>query len=118
DKLLKLEKEKGIIMRFVIGHGATSGGILNRAIEAEDTKHRDFSRLENIEGYLELSAQTKTYFTTVVALWDAYFYFKEDNDVHVNIGRGVSGLLGQVIHEKDMTSPIDYVLCVGHFCLT
>ncbi|GKA47863.1 probable beta-1,3-galactosyltransferase 2 isoform X1 [Tanacetum coccineum] len=85
DKLLKLEKEKGIIMRFVIGHGATSGGILDRAIEAEDRKHGDFSRLEHIEGYLELSAQTKTYFTTVVALWDANFYFKEDNDVHVNI---------------------------------
>ncbi|GKD89767.1 probable beta-1,3-galactosyltransferase 2, partial [Tanacetum coccineum] len=35
----------------------------------------------------------------------------------VNKGVGVSGLLGQVIHEKDMTSPIDYVLCVGHFRL-
>ncbi|GJS95344.1 alpha,alpha-trehalose-phosphate synthase [UDP-forming] 1-like protein [Tanacetum coccineum] len=33
----------------------------------------------------------------------------------VTKGVGVSGLLGQIIHEKDMTSPIDYVLCVGHF---
>ncbi|GKB81567.1 alpha,alpha-trehalose-phosphate synthase [UDP-forming] 1-like protein [Tanacetum coccineum] len=35
----------------------------------------------------------------------------------VTKGVGVSGLLGQVIHEKDMTSPIDYVLRVGHFLL-
>ncbi|GJU54407.1 reverse transcriptase domain-containing protein [Tanacetum coccineum] len=37
DKLLKLEKEKGIIMRFVIGNGATSGGILKQKIESMET---------------------------------------------------------------------------------
>lgn len=42
---------------------------------------------EHIEGYLELSAKTKTYFTTAVALWDADFYVKVDDDVHVNIGK-------------------------------
>ncbi|KAE8713689.1 putative beta-1,3-galactosyltransferase 3 [Hibiscus syriacus] len=78
----KLEEEKGIIMRFVIGHSATSGGILDRAIEAEDQKHGDFMRLEHVEGYLELSAKTKTYFTTAAALWDADFYVKVDDDVH------------------------------------
>ncbi|XWS27823.1 hypothetical protein CRYUN_Cryun25bG0013000 [Craigia yunnanensis] len=81
----KLEEEKGIIMRFVIGHSATSGGILDRAIEAEDRKHGDFLRLEHVEGYLELSAKTKTYFATAAALWDADFYVKVDDDVHVNI---------------------------------
>ncbi|KAD4178769.1 hypothetical protein E3N88_27360 [Mikania micrantha] len=86
DKLKKLEEEKGIVIRFVIGHSATSGGILDRAIEAEEKKHGDFLRLEHIEGYLELSAKTKTYFTTAVALWDADFYVKVDDDVHVNIG--------------------------------
>lgn len=40
-----------------------------------------------MEGYLELSAKTKTYFVTAVALWDADFYVKVDDDVHVNIGR-------------------------------
>ncbi|KAJ0796565.1 putative glycosyl transferase, family 31 [Helianthus annuus] len=59
DKLRKLEEEKGFTMRFVIGHGATSRGILDRAIEAEDRKHGDFLRLEHIEGYLELSAKQK-----------------------------------------------------------
>lgn len=65
---------------------ATSGGILDRAIEAEEKKHGDFLRLEHIEGYLELSAKTKKYITTAVALWDADFYVKVDDDVHVNIG--------------------------------
>jgi len=41
----KLEEEKGIIIRFVIGHSAISGGIVDRAIEAEDKKHGDFMRL-------------------------------------------------------------------------
>ncbi|KAK1420382.1 hypothetical protein QVD17_21928 [Tagetes erecta] len=33
----------------------------------------------------------------------------------VSKGVGISGILGQVIHDKDMKAPIDYVLCVGHF---
>ncbi|KAK4286269.1 hypothetical protein QN277_002848 [Acacia crassicarpa] len=86
EKRRKLEEEKGIVVRFVIGHSATSGGILDRAIEAEDNKHGDFLRLDHVEGYLELSAKTKTYFVTAVKLWDADFYVKVDDDVHVNIG--------------------------------
>ncbi|XP_057457803.1 probable beta-1,3-galactosyltransferase 2 [Lotus japonicus] len=85
EKRKKLEEEKGIVIRFVIGHSATSGGILDRAIEAEDQKHGDFLRLDHVEGYLELSAKTKIYFATAVNLWDAEFYIKVDDDVHVNI---------------------------------
>ncbi|KAM0063518.1 putative galactosylxylosylprotein 3-beta-galactosyltransferase [Helianthus debilis subsp. tardiflorus] len=106
DKLRKLEEEKGIVMRFVIGHGATSGGILDRAIEAEDRKHGDFLRLEHIEGYLELSAKTKTYFTTAVALWDADFYVKVDDDVHVNIAT-----LGATL-AKHRSNPRVYIGCM------
>ncbi|KAK1401339.1 hypothetical protein POM88_000944 [Heracleum sosnowskyi] len=90
EKLKKLEDEKGIIMRFVIGHSATSGGILDRAIEAEEQKHGDFLRMDHVEGYLELSTKTKIYFATVVALWDADFYVKVDDDVHVNIGKDLA----------------------------
>ncbi|KAI3768980.1 hypothetical protein L6452_00076 [Arctium lappa] len=106
DKLRKLEEEKGIVMRFVIGHGATSGGILDRAIEAEDRKHGDFLRLEHIEGYLELSAKTKTYFTTAVAMWDADFYVKVDDDVHVNIAT-----LGATL-AKHRANPRVYIGCM------
>lgn len=42
---------------------------------------------EHVEGYLELSAKTKIYFATAVASWDADFYVKVDDDVHVNIGK-------------------------------
>ena len=35
-----------------------------------------------------MSAKTKIYFATAVAMWDADFYVKVDDDVHVNIGKG------------------------------
>ncbi|GJN24170.1 hypothetical protein PR202_gb11906 [Eleusine coracana subsp. coracana] len=76
EKRRKMEEEKGIIIRFVIGH---------RAIDAEDRKHGDFMRLDHVEGYLELAAKTKSYFATAVSMWDAEYYIKVDDDVHVNI---------------------------------
>lgn len=85
-RLSQLEQEKGIVIRFVIGRSATPGGILDRAIEAEDAQHKDFLTLDHVEGYHELSAKTKTYFGTAVAKWDADFYVKVDDDVHVNLG--------------------------------
>ncbi|KAG6748663.1 hypothetical protein POTOM_048592 [Populus tomentosa] len=106
EKRKKLEEEKGIIVRFVIGHSATSGGILDRAIEAEDRKHGDFLRLDHVEGYLELSAKTKIYFATAVSSWDADFYVKVDDDVHVNIAT-----LGETLvrHRK---KPRVYIGCM------
>ncbi|KNA12884.1 hypothetical protein SOVF_121240 isoform A [Spinacia oleracea] len=86
EKLKKLEKEKGIVIRFTIGHSATSNSILDRAIDSEEAQHHDFLRLEHIEGYHELSAKTKIYFSTAVAKWDADFYVKVDDDVHLNLG--------------------------------
>ncbi|XP_031092903.1 probable beta-1,3-galactosyltransferase 2 isoform X2 [Ipomoea triloba] len=106
EKRKKLEEEKGIIIRFVIGHGATLGGILDNAIEAEDKMHGDFLRLDHVEGYLELSAKTKTYFSTAVKLWNAEYYIKVDDDVHVNIGT-----LGEILvrHRK---KPRVYIGCM------
>ncbi|GAB2215523.1 hypothetical protein Droror1_Dr00019910 [Drosera rotundifolia] len=106
DKRKKLEEEKGIIMRFVIGHSAMAGGILDKAIEAEDKKHGDFLRLEHVEGYLELSAKTKKYFATAVVLWDADFYVKVDDDVHVNIATLGSALV------RHRSMPRVYVGCM------
>ncbi|KAH9690943.1 hexosyltransferase [Citrus sinensis] len=65
---------------------ATSNSILDKAIDSEDAQHKDFLRLEHIEGYHELSAKTKIFFSTAVAKWDADFYVKVDDDVHVNLG--------------------------------
>ncbi|CAN1270359.1 Histone deacetylase 15 [Linum perenne] len=86
DKLLQLEREKGIVIRFMIGHSATSNSILDRAIDSEGAQHQDFLRLEHVEGYHELSAKTKIFFSTAVATWDAQYYIKVDDDVHVNLG--------------------------------
>ncbi|CAN0920078.1 Beta-1,3-galactosyltransferase 7 [Linum grandiflorum] len=86
DKLLQLEREKGIVIRFMIGHSATSNSILDHAIDSEAAQHQDFLRLEHVEGYHELSAKTKIFLSTAVAKWDAEFYVKVDDDVHVNLG--------------------------------
>ncbi|XP_042373327.1 probable beta-1,3-galactosyltransferase 2 isoform X2 [Zingiber officinale] len=106
EKRKKLEEEKGIIVRFVIGHSATSGGILDKAIEAEHRKHGDFMRLDHVEGYLELSAKTKIYFATAVSMWDADFYIKVDDDVHVNIAT-----LGATL-AKHRLKPRVYIGCM------
>ncbi|KAK4577275.1 hypothetical protein RGQ29_027697 [Quercus rubra] len=106
EKRKKLEEEKGIIVRFVIGHSATSGGILDRAVEAEDRKHGDLLRLDHVEGYLELSAKTKIYFATAVSLWDADFYIKVDDDVHVNIAT-----LGETL-VRHRSKPRVYIGCM------
>lgn len=45
---------------------------------------------EHVEGYHELSAKTKIFFSTAVAIWDADFYVKVDDDVHVNLGANCS----------------------------
>ncbi|XP_051150791.1 beta-1,3-galactosyltransferase 7-like isoform X2 [Andrographis paniculata] len=86
EQLRKLEREKGIVVRFMIGHSATSNSILDRALDSEEAQHQDFLRLEHVEGYHELSAKTKIFFATAVAKWDADFYVKVDDDVHVNLG--------------------------------
>ncbi|KAL0331151.1 UNVERIFIED_CONTAM: Beta-1,3-galactosyltransferase 7 [Sesamum angustifolium] len=86
ESLLQLEQEKGIVVRFMIGHSAISNSILDRAIDSEDALHKDFLRLNHVEGYHELSAKTKSFFSTAVKTWDANFYVKVDDDVHVNLG--------------------------------
>ncbi|KAJ0025181.1 hypothetical protein Pint_08258 [Pistacia integerrima] len=106
EKLVQLEREKGIVVRFMIGHSATSNSILDKAIDSEDAQHKDFLRLEHIEGYHELSAKTKTFFATAVAKWDADFYVKVDDDVHVNLGM----LATTLAHHR--TKPRVYMGCM------
>ncbi|KAJ7959081.1 Hexosyltransferase [Quillaja saponaria] len=106
EKLLQLEREKGIVIRFMIGHSATSNSILDRAIDSEDGQHKDFLRLEHVEGYHELSAKTKTFFTTAVAKWDSDFYVKVDDDVHVNLG----ALATTLAHHR--SKPRVYIGCM------
>ncbi|GJS11310.1 probable beta-1,3-galactosyltransferase 8 [Tanacetum coccineum] len=106
SKLNKLAKEKGIIIRFVIGHSATPGGVLDRAIDAEDEKYHDFLRLNHVEGYHELSMKTRLYFSTAVSTWDAEFYVKVDDDVHVNLGMLATSLA------RYRSKPRTYIGCM------
>ncbi|KAH9726066.1 putative beta-1,3-galactosyltransferase 8 [Citrus sinensis] len=92
EELRRMEKEKGIVIRFVIGHSATRGGVLDKAIDAEDAEHQDFLRLNHVEGYHQLSTKTRLYFSTAISIWDADFYVKVDDDVHVNLGMLVNTL--------------------------
>lgn len=86
NELKEVEKEKGIVIRFMIGHSSTAGGILDKAIDAEEAEHKDFLRLDHVEGYHELSSKTRLFFSTVVSMWDADFYVKVDDDIHLNLG--------------------------------
>lgn len=106
EKLQQLEREKGIVIRFMIGHSATSNSILDKAIDSEDAQHNDFLRLEHVEGYHELSAKTKIFFSTAVAIWDADFYVKVDDDVHVNLGMLATTLA------RHRSKPRTYIGCM------
>ncbi|XP_020112163.1 beta-1,3-galactosyltransferase 7-like [Ananas comosus] len=106
EKLQQLEQQKGIVVRFMIGHSATSNSILDKAIDSEDAQHRDFLRLDHVEGYHELSAKTKIFFSTAVAIWDAEFYVKVDDDVHVNLGMLATTLA------RHRSKPRTYIGCM------
>ncbi|XP_024026845.1 beta-1,6-galactosyltransferase GALT31A isoform X1 [Morus notabilis] len=106
DELKRLETEKGIIIRFVIGHSATPGGVLDRAIDAEEAQHKDFLRLNHVEGYHELSSKTQIYFSTAVAKWDADFFIKVDDDVHINLG-----MVGSTL-SRHRSKPRVYIGCM------
>ncbi|WOL03612.1 putative beta-1,3-galactosyltransferase 8 [Canna indica] len=106
SKLRRLEEEKGVVVRFVIGHSGTAEGALDRAIDAEEAETKDFLRLEHLEGYHELSAKTRVYFATAVSIWDADFYVKVDDDVHLNLGM-LTATLAQY-----RTKPRVYIGCM------
>ncbi|KGN52602.1 probable beta-1,3-galactosyltransferase 8 [Cucumis sativus] len=106
ESLKKMEKEKGIVVRFVIGKSGRPGGALDRAIDEEEEEHGDFLRLRHVEDYHQLSTKTRLYFTTAVALWAAEFYVKVDDDVHVNLGALVTAL------ERHRSKPRIYMGCM------
>ncbi|XP_020573955.1 beta-1,6-galactosyltransferase GALT31A-like [Phalaenopsis equestris] len=106
QNLRRMEQEKGIVIRFVIGRSSTPVGVLERAMEAEEVQHQDFLRLNHVEGYHELSSKTQIYFSMAVTLWDADFYIKVDDDVHVNLGVLASNLA----HHR--SKPRAYIGCM------
>ncbi|PSS04421.1 Hydroxyproline O-galactosyltransferase [Actinidia chinensis var. chinensis] len=84
--LKKMEDQKGIIVRFVIGRSANHGDSLDRGIDSENKQMNDFIILENhVEAPEELPKKTKLFFAHASERWDAEFYAKVHDDVYVNI---------------------------------
>ncbi|XVF52947.1 hypothetical protein PTKIN_Ptkin05aG0058900 [Pterospermum kingtungense] len=83
--LKKLEEEKGIVVRFVIGRSANRGDNLDREIANEHSQTNDFIVLNHVETPEERSNKIKFFFVHAVESWDSEFYVKVNDDVYVNI---------------------------------
>uniref|UniRef100_A0ACD5ZW60 Uncharacterized protein n=1 Tax=Avena sativa TaxID=4498 RepID=A0ACD5ZW60_AVESA len=102
--LQRLEKEKGIVIRFVIGRSPDSE--VERAMDAEDKEFSDILRLNHVEGYGGLPSKIQMFLSTALSTWDADFYVKADDDVHVNIG-----ITGSIL-ARHRSKPRVYIGCM------
>ncbi|XVF48329.1 hypothetical protein PTKIN_Ptkin03bG0181400 [Pterospermum kingtungense] len=106
DTLKKLE-ERGVVIRFVIGRSANRGDSLDRNIDEENRKTKDFFILEgHEEAQEELPKKIKFFFRTAVQNWDAEFYVKVDD----NIGIDLEGLVGLLERRRGQDSA--YIGCM------
>ncbi|KAH7422245.1 hypothetical protein KP509_13G098900 [Ceratopteris richardii] len=86
DALKSLEKDKGIVVRFVIGRSANKGDSSDRRIDSENHETKDFLILDqHVEMSEEYANKAKHFFSAAVEGWDADFYVKVDDDVYINI---------------------------------
>ncbi|GFP92609.1 probable beta-1 3-galactosyltransferase 11 [Phtheirospermum japonicum] len=107
DALKKLEEEKGVVIRFVIGRSAKQGDSSDREIESENRQANDFTILENhVETHEERAKKTKLFIIHAVEHWDAEFYVKINDDVYVNIDS-----LGAVL-ASHLDKPRVYIGCM------
>ncbi|TVU00733.1 hypothetical protein EJB05_10094 [Eragrostis curvula] len=108
DRLRSLEKEKGIVIRFVIGRSdnPNPNNEVDRAIDAEDKEYNDILRLNHVEGSEGLSTKIQMFLSTALTMWDADFYVKADDDVHVNIG------ITRSILARHRSKPRVYIGCM------
>ncbi|KAL6856894.1 hypothetical protein ACP4OV_018276 [Aristida adscensionis] len=108
DQLRTLEKEKGVVIRFVIGRSANPSpdNEVDRSIDAEDKEFNDILRLNHFEGSEELPTKIQMFLSTALTMWDADFYVKADDDVHVNIG------ITRSILARHRSKPRVYIGCM------
>ncbi|CAG7892650.1 unnamed protein product [Brassica rapa] len=84
--LKKIETEKGVIARFVIGRSANKGDSMDKSIDAENSLTDDFIVLDNVvEAPEEASKKVKLFFAYAADRWDAQFYAKANDNIYVNI---------------------------------
>lgn len=84
-ELDRLEQEKGIVIRFVLGH--TKDRDQERKLYEEQLQHQDFLRLPILESYYGLANKTKSYFAAVIAVYDVDWVVKIDDDVYLIVDR-------------------------------
>lgn len=105
--LKRMEDEKGIVVRFIIGRSANQGDSLDRAIINENRQTNDFIILnDHVEAPEELPKKTKLFFAHAADNWDAEFYAKVNDDVYVNIDALVTML------EAHLQVPRTYIGCM------
>ncbi|OEL26080.1 Hydroxyproline O-galactosyltransferase HPGT2 [Dichanthelium oligosanthes] len=86
DALKKLE-EKGVVIRFVVGRSANRGDSLDRNIDDENRRTKDFLILESHEEAAEeLPSKAKFFFSAAVEAWDAEFYVKVEDNINLDLG--------------------------------
>ncbi|XP_012852316.1 PREDICTED: probable beta-1,3-galactosyltransferase 11 isoform X1 [Erythranthe guttata] len=84
--LKRMEEQKGVIIRFVIGRSSNRGDSLDRSIDSENKQNNDIFILEkHVEAPEELPNKTKLFFAHASENWDADYYAKINDDVYVNI---------------------------------
>ncbi|KAJ7541026.1 hypothetical protein O6H91_10G042000 [Diphasiastrum complanatum] len=105
--LKKLEVDKGMVIRFVVGRSPNKGDSLDRLIDAENSETKDFLILNNhVEEPEEFPRKAKFFFSVAVETWDADFYMKVDDDVFVKIDK-----LGEML-ATHWDKPRVYVGCM------
>ncbi|KAG2299223.1 hypothetical protein Bca52824_035695 [Brassica carinata] len=85
--LKKIETDKGVIARFVIGRSpANKGDTMDKSIDAENSQTDDFIILDDlVEAPEEASKKVKLFFAYAAERWDAQFYAKAIDNIYVNI---------------------------------
>ncbi|EFJ26300.1 glycosyltransferase-like protein [Selaginella moellendorffii] len=105
--LKKLEDDKGVVIRFVVGRSANRGDSLDRLIDDENNRTHDFLILDDhVEEPEEIPRKAKKFFATAVETWDADFFLKVDDDVYVNIDK-----LGEMLAQH-WDKPRIYIGCM------
>ncbi|KAK9842850.1 hypothetical protein WJX74_003372 [Apatococcus lobatus] len=82
----KLEEEKGIVIRFVVGYSEQKDDPDEAKLLDEMKAYGDIWRIDMVDTYADLALKTLKMFSILPARVDADFYFKVDDDVAMNVG--------------------------------
>ncbi|CAI5931594.1 unnamed protein product [Closterium sp. NIES-65] len=99
----RVEAALGLAFRFIVGHSASAKE--EQLMQAENSTHGDFLRIDVDEGYLNLNHKTLVYFTSLFKLYEADFYIKADDDIYL-IPERLSSLIA-----RPRDSPRTYLGC-------